>query len=417
MRSSWPCGYGSLLRRQGRCTSGTRGRRSTTGCSRAGRAASSCCGSRTPTASGRRPRTSRRSSTRSSGSGSTGTRGRSTSPQNAERHAEVVEQLIADGHAYRSTAGPDEVKAFKEQHGNRGFRGEDEGTGAVRLRVPDEGVTVVNDVIRGESPFENALLDDLVIARARRHAGLPPRRRGRRRRRRHHPRRPRRRPLLEHAQADAHPAGDGRADAGLRPPAAAARAGRQEARQAARRHIRAGPARRRLPAGGGPQLPRAARLGLRRGDDIPHDRRAAGALQPRAGLQVAGRVRRAEAALDERPLPARARCRRSDRSPGGADRPQRTPRCGGDLAGQDLHAVGVLAAHALLLRRPGGRSGGPRAGARGARRQRGAGRRAQPRWPTFRSPGPRRTSRSRWAMWPTGSASSASRFSSHFAWQ
>jgi len=86
--------------------------------------------------------------------------------QNQDRHTEVVERMIADGHAYRSTAGPDEVKAFKEQHGNRGFRGEDEGTGAVRLRVPDEGVTVVNDVIRGETPFENALLDDLVIARA-----------------------------------------------------------------------------------------------------------------------------------------------------------------------------------------------------------------------------------------------------------
>jgi glutamyl-tRNA synthetase len=86
--------------------------------------------------------------------------------QNAERHGEVVEQLIAGGHAYRSTAGPEEVKAFKERHGNRGFRGEDEGQGAVRLRVPDEGATVVNDVIRGESAFENALLDDLVIARA-----------------------------------------------------------------------------------------------------------------------------------------------------------------------------------------------------------------------------------------------------------
>ncbi len=86
--------------------------------------------------------------------------------QNADRHREVVEQLLADGHAYRSNAGPEEVKAFKEQHGNRGFRGEDEGTGAVRLRVPDDGVTVVNDVIRGESAFENALLDDLVIARA-----------------------------------------------------------------------------------------------------------------------------------------------------------------------------------------------------------------------------------------------------------
>jgi len=86
--------------------------------------------------------------------------------ENAGRHGEVVEQLIAGGHAYRSTAGPEEVKAFKERHGNRGFRGEDEGQGAVRLRVPDEGATVVHDVIRGESAFENALLDDLVIARA-----------------------------------------------------------------------------------------------------------------------------------------------------------------------------------------------------------------------------------------------------------
>src|SRR6185295_8433775 len=61
---------------------------------------------------------------------------------------------------------PDEVRAYKEAHENRGFRGADEGEGAVRLHVPDEGVTVVRDVVRGETAFENALLDDLVIARA-----------------------------------------------------------------------------------------------------------------------------------------------------------------------------------------------------------------------------------------------------------
>src|SRR5918999_4178545 len=86
--------------------------------------------------------------------------------QRADRHAEVVEQLLAKGHAYRSTAGPDDVRAFKEAHGNTGFRGADEGEGAVRLRMPDEGATVVRDVIRGESAFENRLMDDLVIARA-----------------------------------------------------------------------------------------------------------------------------------------------------------------------------------------------------------------------------------------------------------
>ncbi|HYM58822.1 MAG TPA: glutamate--tRNA ligase [Solirubrobacteraceae bacterium] len=84
----------------------------------------------------------------------------------SERHAEVVERLLDSGRAYRSTAGRDEVAAYRERHGNRGFRGQDEGEGAVRLRVSDEGATLVRDVIRGESAFENALQDDLVVARA-----------------------------------------------------------------------------------------------------------------------------------------------------------------------------------------------------------------------------------------------------------
>src|SRR3954451_17187560 len=86
--------------------------------------------------------------------------------ENAPRHAEVVQELLEKGLAYRSTAGPEEVKAFKAANENRGFRGTDEGAGAVRLRMPDEGATVVRDVIRGESAFENRLMDDLVIARA-----------------------------------------------------------------------------------------------------------------------------------------------------------------------------------------------------------------------------------------------------------
>jgi glutamyl-tRNA synthetase len=86
--------------------------------------------------------------------------------ERGERHAEIVQRLLDERLAYRSTAGQDEIKAWHAQHGNRGFRGEDEGEGAVRLRVADEGATVVRDVIRGESTFENGLQDDLVIARA-----------------------------------------------------------------------------------------------------------------------------------------------------------------------------------------------------------------------------------------------------------
>ena len=127
----------------------------------------SSCASKTPTASARPPRTSSRSSTRCAGSSSTGTRARSRRSQRAERHREVLEQLLDDGHAYRSTATAEDVKAFKAEHGaDRGFRGEAEAEGAVRLRVPDEGETVVHDVIRGETTFAHVHLDDPVIARA-----------------------------------------------------------------------------------------------------------------------------------------------------------------------------------------------------------------------------------------------------------
>jgi glutamyl-tRNA synthetase len=89
----------------------------------------------------------------------------------AERHREVLQALLRSGHAYRSLATAEDVKAYKQRHGaDRGFRGEAEsasgGEGAVRLRVPDDGATVVHDAIRGETRFENVHLDDPVIARA-----------------------------------------------------------------------------------------------------------------------------------------------------------------------------------------------------------------------------------------------------------
>jgi glutamyl-tRNA synthetase len=87
--------------------------------------------------------------------------------QRAERHAEALEQLLSTGHAYRSSATAEDVRQFKLREGQeRGFRGEPEEAGAVRLRVPDAGETVVEDVIRGAARFPNASMDDPVIARA-----------------------------------------------------------------------------------------------------------------------------------------------------------------------------------------------------------------------------------------------------------
>ncbi len=85
----------------------------------------------------------------------------------SERHQEVLARLLEGGHAYRSSATAEDVKAYKERHGaDRGFRGEPEENGAVRLRVPDDGATVVHDVIRGDTTFAHVHLDDPVIARA-----------------------------------------------------------------------------------------------------------------------------------------------------------------------------------------------------------------------------------------------------------
>jgi glutamyl-tRNA synthetase len=85
-----------------------------------------------------------------------------------DRHAERLRELVEAGAAYPDPAGSEEVRAWKEAHGGAGYRGVPaEGPGAaIRLRVPDQGTTVVEDAIRGEIAFENRLQDDPVIARS-----------------------------------------------------------------------------------------------------------------------------------------------------------------------------------------------------------------------------------------------------------
>jgi glutamyl-tRNA synthetase len=86
----------------------------------------------------------------------------------ADRHAEALQQLLGSGAAYRDSATAKDVEAWKAEHGaDRGYRGEPaaDGSGAVRLRVPDEGETIVQDLIRGPVSFPNRSYDDFVIAR------------------------------------------------------------------------------------------------------------------------------------------------------------------------------------------------------------------------------------------------------------
>jgi glutamyl-tRNA synthetase len=85
-----------------------------------------------------------------------------------ESHEAALARLLDSGAAYRDTATAKEVEAWKAEHGaGRGYRGtpvEEEGA-AIRLRVPDEGETVVEDLIRGRVAFPNRSYDDFVIAR------------------------------------------------------------------------------------------------------------------------------------------------------------------------------------------------------------------------------------------------------------
>jgi glutamyl-tRNA synthetase len=87
--------------------------------------------------------------------------------ERAARHREALDALLESGHAYRSNATAADVAAYKALHGaERGFRGEAEAEGAVRLHVPEGRATVVHDAIRGDTTFEHIHLDDPVIARA-----------------------------------------------------------------------------------------------------------------------------------------------------------------------------------------------------------------------------------------------------------
>jgi glutamyl-tRNA synthetase len=83
-------------------------------------------------------------------------------------HEAALALLLESGAAYRDTATAKEVEAWKAEHGtDSGYRGtasEDPGA-AVRLRVPDEGETVVEDTIHGPVSFPNRSHDDFVIAR------------------------------------------------------------------------------------------------------------------------------------------------------------------------------------------------------------------------------------------------------------
>jgi glutamyl-tRNA synthetase len=84
------------------------------------------------------------------------------------QHRAAAARLHAEGRAYHCTCTRDDVKARTGSE-HMGYDGHcrDLGLteGAVRFRTPDEGVTVVEDVVRGTVEFPNDAMEDFVIVR------------------------------------------------------------------------------------------------------------------------------------------------------------------------------------------------------------------------------------------------------------
>ncbi|ABD12576.1 glutamate--tRNA ligase [Frankia sp. CcI156] len=90
----------------------------------------------------------------------------------ADRHRAAAERLHAEGLAYYCDCTREALaeRTGNAQRGYDGFcrdRGLAPGPGrALRFRTPDDGVTIVEDLIRGTPEFPNETIEDFVVARA-----------------------------------------------------------------------------------------------------------------------------------------------------------------------------------------------------------------------------------------------------------
>ncbi|MFG1608471.1 glutamate--tRNA ligase [Actinoplanes sp. NPDC049265] len=90
----------------------------------------------------------------------------------AAEHTAAATRLYGEGRAYYCDCTREDValRATGKTPGYDGFcrdRGLAPGEKtALRFRTPDEGETIVNDLVRGEPTFKNELLEDFVIARS-----------------------------------------------------------------------------------------------------------------------------------------------------------------------------------------------------------------------------------------------------------
>jgi glutamyl-tRNA synthetase len=99
--------------------------------------------------------------------------------ESAARHAEVANQMLADGNAYKCYATQEEIEAFRE-------KAREEKTSTlyrspwrdvpeaehpdlpyvIRLKAPREGTTTLHDEVQGDVTWSNDQLDDMILLRS-----------------------------------------------------------------------------------------------------------------------------------------------------------------------------------------------------------------------------------------------------------
>ncbi|MFG6516972.1 glutamate--tRNA ligase [Sulfitobacter sp. 1A13496] len=99
--------------------------------------------------------------------------------ENAPRHAEVAQELLAAGKAYKCFASQEEITAFREAAKAEGrstlyrspWRDADPASHpdapyVIRIKAPLEGTTVIHDQVQGDVTIRNDQLDDMILLRS-----------------------------------------------------------------------------------------------------------------------------------------------------------------------------------------------------------------------------------------------------------
>jgi glutamyl-tRNA synthetase len=99
--------------------------------------------------------------------------------EGATRHAEVAQEMLESGAAYKCFSTQDEIAAFREAAKAEGastlFRSpwrdgaegdQPDAPFAIRVKAPREGVTVIKDAVQGDVTIRNDQLDDMIVLRS-----------------------------------------------------------------------------------------------------------------------------------------------------------------------------------------------------------------------------------------------------------